>query len=161
MPDDMRVKAAPLPCADSLAVRHAVAIKRVHGRLREAASAGTGEVALPVAQGVVIKRLRNGGPRTATALAAAEHVTHQAITQTLAALERAGLVRSAPDPSDGRKSVISVTPAGNRLFESARTSRDAWLAHAIGHVVSARERAEREKSIELLEPLAAAEREEP
>jgi DNA-binding MarR family transcriptional regulator len=157
----MRVKLVPVATADSLAVRLAVAIKRVHGRLREAAWAGAGEVELPVAQVAVIKRLRNGGPTTATALAAAEHVTHQAITQTLAALKRAGLVRSAADPSDGRKSVISVTPAGNRLFESARASRDAWLAGAIGHVVTPRERAALEKSIELLERLADAERQEP
>jgi DNA-binding MarR family transcriptional regulator len=154
----MRVKTARLPAPDSLAVRLAVAIKRVRGRLREAAWAG--EVELPVAQVAVIKRLRNGGPTTASALAAAEHVTHQAITQTLAALRRAGLVRSAADPSDGRKSVISVTPAGNRLFESAKASRDAWLARAIGHVVSPRERAALEKSIELLERLADAERQE-
>jgi len=154
----MRVKAARPASADTLAVRLAVAIKRLRGRLREAAWAG--EVELPIAQVAVLKRLLNDGPSTASTLAAAEHVTHQAITQTLAALKRAGLVRSAADPSDGRKSVISVTPAGNRLFESALASRDAWLARAIGHVVSPRERAALEKSIELLERLADAERQE-
>jgi DNA-binding MarR family transcriptional regulator len=153
------MKAARLPDADSLAVSLAVAIKRVHGRLREAAWAG--EVELPVAQVAVIKRLRNDGPTTASVLADAEHVTHQAITQTLASLKRSGLVRSAADPKDGRKSVISVTPAGNRLFESAKASRDAWLARAIGHVVSPRERVALEKAIELLERLADAERREP
>lgn len=152
----MRVKPARSPSAEPLAVRLAVAIKRLRGRLREAAWAG--EVELPIGQVAVIKRLRNDGPATASALAAAEHVTHQAITQTLAALKRAGLVRSAADPTDGRKSVISVTAAGNRLFESAIASRDAWLARAIGHVVSPRERAALEKSIELLERLADAER---
>jgi len=137
----------------------AVAIKRVHGRLREAARAG--EVGLmPIAQVAVIKRLRNDGPTTASALAAAEHISHQAITQTLAALKRAGLVRSAADPTDGRKSVITVTPAGNRLFESAIASRNAWLGRAIGHVVSPRERASLEKSIELLERIADAERQD-
>jgi DNA-binding MarR family transcriptional regulator len=155
---DMPVKPARPPTADTLAVRLAVAIKRLRGRLREAA--WDGEVELPIAQVAVIKRVRNDGPTTASALAAAEHVSHQAITQTLAALKRAGLVRSAADPTDGRKSVISVTPAGNRLFESAIASRDAWLARAIGHVVSPRERAALEKSIELLERLADAEQQE-
>ncbi|HEX3851039.1 MAG TPA: MarR family transcriptional regulator [Polyangiaceae bacterium] len=155
---DMLVKPARPPTADTLAVRLAVAIKRLRGRLREAA--WDGEVELPIAQVAVIKRVRNDGPTTASALAAAEHVSHQAITQTLAALKRAGLVRSAADPTDGRKSVISVTPAGNRLFESAIASRDAWLARAIGHVVSPRERAALEKSIELLERLADAEQQE-
>jgi len=154
----MSLKPARLPTADTLAVRLAVAVKRLRGRLREAAWAG--EVELPIAQVAVLKRLRNDGPTTATALAAAEHVSHQAITQTLAALKRAGLVRSAIDPSDGRKSVISVTAVGNRLFEAALASRDAWLARAIGHVVSPRERAALEKSIELLERLADAERQE-
>ena len=70
-----------------------------------------------------------------------------------------GLVRSEADPTDGRKSVLSVTPAGNRLFESATTSRDAWLARAIESVVSPRERAALGKSIELLERLAAGHRE--
>jgi len=154
----MSVKSVRPASADTLAVRLAVAIKRLRGRLREAAWAG--EVELPIAQVAVIKRLRNDGPSTASALAAAEHVTHQAITQTLAALKRAGLVRSAADPSDGRKSVISVTPAGNRLFESAIASRDAWLARAIGHIVSSREHAALEKSIELLERLADAERQD-
>jgi DNA-binding MarR family transcriptional regulator len=155
----MSPRRAKVPVADPLAVRLAVAIKRLRGRFREAAWAGG--VELPIAHVAVIKRLRNEGPTTASALAAAEHVTHQAITQTLAALKREGLVSSAPDPSDGRKSVISVTPAGNRLFESAIASRDAWLARAIESVISPRERAALEKSIELLERLADAGSPEP
>jgi DNA-binding MarR family transcriptional regulator len=154
-------KPARPPRADALAARLAVAIKRVHGRLREAAWAGAGEAELPGAQVTVIGRLRNDGPSTAAVLAAAEHVSHQAITQTVAALKRAGLVRSTPHPKDGRKSVISVTPAGNRLFEAAKGSRDAWLAGAIGQVVSPRERAALEKAIELLERLADAEHQQP
>jgi DNA-binding MarR family transcriptional regulator len=145
------------PAADPLAVRLAVAIKRLRARFRDAAWAN---VAVPIAHVAVIKRLRDGGPTTASRLAAAEHVTHQAIAQTLAALKGAGLVRSETDPTDGRKSVIRVTPAGNRLFESAIASRDAWLARAIESVVSARERAALEKSVELLERLADAGRPE-
>jgi DNA-binding MarR family transcriptional regulator len=145
--------------ADPQAIRLALAIKRLGGRFREAAWAGG--VELPIAHVAVIKRLRNDGPTTASALAAAEHVTHQAITQTLAQLKRRGLVRSAADPTDGRKSVISVTPAGNRLFESAIASRDAWLARAIERAVAPRERATLEESIKLLERLADADRLDP
>jgi DNA-binding MarR family transcriptional regulator len=154
----MAARRARTPASDPLAVRLAVAIKRLRGRLSEAAWAGG--VELPIAQVAVLKRLRNDGSATASLLSAAEHVTHQAITQTLAALKHAGLVRSAPDPSDGRKSVISITPAGNRLFESAIASRDAWLARAMESVVSPRERSALEKSIELLERLADADRPE-
>lgn len=142
------------PAADPMAVRLAVAIKRLRARLREAVWAGG--VDLPIAQVAVLKRLRDGGPTTASALATAENVSHQAMTQTLAGLKRAGLVRAAADPTDGRKSVISITPAGKRLFEVAIASRDAWLARAIERVVSPRERAALEKTIELLERLADA-----
>jgi DNA-binding MarR family transcriptional regulator len=152
------VPAKPLrpPAADPMAVRLAIAIKRLRLRLREAALAGGVEV--PIAQLAVIKRLYDGGPSTASALASTENVTHQATTQTLGALKRAGLVRSAADPTDGRKSVISLTKAGTRLFESALASRDAWLARAIDRALSPRERAALEKSIELLERLADADR---
>jgi DNA-binding MarR family transcriptional regulator len=148
----VRAHRARIPAPDPQAVRLAVAIKRLRARFRQAAWAG---VELPIAHVAVIKRLRDEGPTTASELAAAEHVTHQAITQTLAALKRTGLVRAQADPTDGRKSVISVTPAGNRLFASAIASRDAWLARAIESVVSPRERAALEQSIDLLERLAA------
>jgi DNA-binding MarR family transcriptional regulator len=154
----MTVNRARTFASDPLAVRLAVAIKRLRARFREAAWAGGGE--LPIGHVAVIKRLRDDGPTTASELAAAEHVTHQAITQTLAALKHTGLVRSEADPTDGRKSVVSVTPAGNRLFESAIVSRNAWLAGAIKSVVSPRERAALGKSIELLERLADAGRPE-
>jgi DNA-binding MarR family transcriptional regulator len=147
-------KRARTAAADPLAIRLAVAIKRLRGRFREAAWAGG--VELPIAQVAVIKRLRNDGPTTATVLAAAEHVSHQAITQTIGELKRTGLVRAEADPTDGRKSVISVTPAGHRLFESAIASRDAWLARAIESVVSPRQRASLARAIELLERLADA-----
>jgi DNA-binding MarR family transcriptional regulator len=154
----MTANRARAPTAEPLAVRLAVAIKRLRARFREAAWAGG--VELPIGHVAVLKRLRDDGPTTASELAATEHVTHQAITQTLAALKHAGLVRSEADPTDGRKSVISVTATGNRLFESAIASRDAWLARAIESVVSPREHAALEKSIELLERLADAGRPE-
>jgi DNA-binding MarR family transcriptional regulator len=141
---------------EAMAVRLAVALKRLRSRLREAAwSSG---VALPIAELAIIKRLRDGGPTTAAVLAATEHVSHQAIAQNLAALKRAGLVRTAPDPNDGRKSLVHITPRGRRLFESAVASRDAWLAHAIEASVPVAERAALERTILLLERLAEAER---
>ncbi len=145
--------------ADALAVRLAVAIKRLRSRLREAVW-GSG-MELPIAQLAIIKHLRDGGPTTAATLAAAEHVSHQAIAQNLAALKQSGLVRTAPDPTDGRKSLIHMTAAGSRLFESALASRDAWLAHAIEHNVPANERAALERAIVLLERLAATDRPRP
>jgi DNA-binding MarR family transcriptional regulator len=145
--------------ADTPAVRLAVAIKRLRTRLREAAwSSG---VELPIAQLAILKRLRDDGPTTAAALAAAEHVSHQAIAQNLAALRRGGLVRAAPDPRDGRKSLVRITPPGSRLFATAVAARDAWLAHAIAKTVPAGQRAALERTILLLERLADADRPAP
>jgi DNA-binding MarR family transcriptional regulator len=145
--------------ADTLAVRLAVAIKRLRARLREAAWASGVEV--PIAQLAIIKRVWEGGPTTAAVLAATEHVSHQAIAQSLAALKRAGLVRTAPDPSDGRKSLVDITALGRRTFASAVASRDAWLVHAIDETVASGERAALERAIVLLERLADARRPRP
>lgn len=140
---------------DPTAVRLTVAIKRLRNRLREA---GAGTTGLPITQLALIKRLRDGGPAAATTLAAQEHVTQQAIAQQVAALTRAGLVHTTPDPNDRRKRLIRVTPAGHRLFEAALASRNAWLARAIDTSITAKERPALEKAIELLERLAAADR---
>ena len=140
--------------ADALAVRLAVAFKRLHARLREAALASGME--LPLTQLAIIKHLRDHGPTTAAVLAASEHVSHQAIAQNLAAL-----VRTGPDPSDGRKSLVHVTAGGDRMFESAIASRNAWLTHAIEQNVPAGERAALGRAIVLLERLAGADHPRP
>jgi DNA-binding MarR family transcriptional regulator len=100
--------------------------------------------------------LRDGGPSTAAVLAVGEHVSHQAIAQSLAALKRLGLVSAAPDPSDGRKSLVRITARGRRLFEAALASRDAWLASAIDRSIAPSERDELERTITFLERLADA-----
>jgi len=137
------------------AIRLAVAIKRLQTRLREVASAGA--TGMSISQLAILKRLRDDGPATASSLAVAEHVSQQAIAQTLATLRRAGLVQAKPDAADGRKTLISVTKAGKGLFESAIASRNAWLIQAIDSKISARERPALAKAIELLERLADAE----
>ena len=77
-------------------------------------------------------------------------------TTPLAALKAAGLVQAKPDPKDGRKSLMSATPAGPKMLESLRSSRGAWLMRAIDATVGADERASLDKAIELLERLADA-----
>ena len=69
---------------------------------------------------------------------------------------RAGLVQATPDPTDGRKSLISVTDAGHSLFESIIASRNAWLVQAIDLTISDEELSALDTAIELLERLADA-----
>jgi DNA-binding MarR family transcriptional regulator len=138
---------------DSRAIRLAVVIKRLRTSLQEAALAGA--TGLSLSQVLILRRLRLEGSLTAASLAAAEHVTHQAITQNLSELKRAGLVETAPDPHDGRKKLISVTDAGRSLSTSVNASRNAWLAHTIESVIPESDLPALDKAIELLERLAA------
>src|SRR5829696_7912643 len=51
--------------------------------------------------------LRERGPMTGSDLAALTGLTSGAVTGVVARLERAGYVRREPDPSDGRRLILS------------------------------------------------------
>jgi len=139
---------------DPVEVRLALALKRLRARLRE--ESGASSTGLSISQQSILQHLRLNGPATAASLAAAEHVSQQAIAQSVMPLKSAGLVRSEPDPKDGRKTLISITDAGLAVRESLIASRNSWLAQAIDSTLAAEERAALEKAIELLERLADA-----
>jgi DNA-binding MarR family transcriptional regulator len=136
------------------AVRLAVAVNRFRARLRE--EAGLTSTGLSSSQIGLLHRLFDEGPVTAASLAAVEHVTQQAIAQSLIGLRDAGFVEGKPDPTDGRKVLVNVTESGRRLLESIFTSRDTWLTRAIDSTVAASERADLNRAIDLLERLAGA-----
>ncbi len=139
---------------DALAIRLALALTRLRARLREESS---GSIAgLSISQLSILQRLRLSGPATAASLAAEEHVSQQAIAQSVVLLKSADLVQSEPDPKDGRKTLISITDAGLRLRESIIASRNSWLARAVDSTIDAEERATLDKAVELLERLADA-----
>jgi DNA-binding MarR family transcriptional regulator len=140
------------PDRDPVATRLALALTRLRSRLREESSARS--MGLSISQLSVLQRLRLNGPATAASLAVAEHVSQQAIAQSVVPLKAAGLVRSEPDPDDGRKTLISITSAGLEIRESVLAARSSWLASAIDSTVEPGERASLEKAIELLERLA-------
>jgi DNA-binding MarR family transcriptional regulator len=54
-------------------------------------------------------------PQSVTELAGTVGLTHTAIAAIARDLEGAGLVASAPDPADGRRRLLALTPAGSRL----------------------------------------------
>ena len=53
------------------------------------------------------------------------------MAQTLAELETAGLIDRRPDPADGRRVLIELTPGGRERLLEARGRREDWLAAAI------------------------------
>ncbi len=136
------------------AQRLSVAITRLRSRLREEAGiSGTG---LSISQLSVLWQILQEGPVTAAGLAAAQHVSPQAIAQNLAALKAAGLIDTERDPGDGRKTLITASEPSRQLVTSVRASKESYLARAIDALVSPAERADLDRAIALLERLAAA-----
>jgi DNA-binding MarR family transcriptional regulator len=82
-------------------------------------------------QAAVLMRLRKDGRSSTTALAAAEGVRSQSMTATLNALDAAGLIERSADPEDGRRYVVTLSPAGLEKAELDRLGRHAWLAQAM------------------------------
>jgi len=130
------------------------AMKRLRARLR--AESGQNATGLTVTQLGILSSVIREGPVTAARLAALEHVSAQAITQSLTVLKEAGLVHSEPDPLDGRKKLVSADASASELIDRIMAGRGSFLARAIDQVVGPDERGDMEKAIELLERLAEA-----
>lgn len=99
-------------------------ISRLRRRILNAAEAED----LSFGQASVLTRLSGKQGVTASELASAEGVRHQSMTTTVASLTALGLVERRPDPDDGRRLLIALTPEGNRRVEQGRQARQEWLA---------------------------------
>lgn len=67
----------------------------------------------------LVQLARAGEPVRQKELAAALSLDSSSLVRILARLEADGLVRSAPDPRDGRAKALSLTPAGEALGRRA------------------------------------------
>jgi DNA-binding MarR family transcriptional regulator len=132
-----------------------MAVTRLRSRIR--IESGLRSTGIPISQLAVLVRIIDEGPTTAAALAAGEHVTQQAIAQSLATLTTRGLVQREADPTDGRKSLVTATAAGRELIETIAASREEWLSMAIDAAVSPDERALLREAIGLLQRIADVE----
>jgi len=88
-----------------------------------------GDLSLPEAS--VLKRLDRSGPSSVTELAKAEQISVQSMGTTLGALEARGLVQRHPHPTDGRRSVLSITKSGTRVLSDKHNGRAEQLAKAL------------------------------
>jgi DNA-binding MarR family transcriptional regulator len=109
---------------------------------------------IPIAQLAVLGRLDRGGPTTVSALATAERVRPQSMSQTVGELESDGLVTRRPDPTDRRQLLVELTDAGHASLADERRHREGWLARAIAEDLSAAERRALERALESLRRLA-------
>jgi DNA-binding MarR family transcriptional regulator len=85
-----------------------------------------------------------------SALARLEEVGPQSMGATVASLEGLGLVKGSPDPTDGRQTILSLTPACQEMIRTGRAARHEWLLHAIQQKLTVHEQSQLKAAIRLL-----------
>jgi len=108
---------------------------------------------LPPSQIAVLLRLEKGGPATVSGLARSEGMRPQSMSAAVAALEAAGMVRGAPDPDDGRQTIMSLTDICRERLRSSRAARQDWLSRTIAAKLSPHEQQELASAVKLLKRL--------
>jgi DNA-binding MarR family transcriptional regulator len=109
---------------------------------------------LSLSETSALKRLDRSGPTTVTDLAKAEQISVQSMGTTLGALEARGLVERHPHPTDGRRSVLSITKLGTRVLGDKHNARAEQLAKTLSTEFSSHELRQLMAAAPLLERLA-------
>lgn len=91
--------------------------------LLRAARADDPETGLSPARLSALSVVVHAGPLSLSELAGQEQISRPAMSQLVAGLEYAELVRRRPDPGDGRRSLLDATAQGTRLLQAARRNR--------------------------------------
>ena len=79
----------------------------------------------------LINQLVLNGPMSVSEISEALGITHVSISQARKSLEHEGLLSSAPDPSDGRRRILQLTPAGIEMVEKMEPFWQAFEAAAV------------------------------
>ncbi|WP_427891020.1 MarR family winged helix-turn-helix transcriptional regulator [Kribbella sp. GL6] len=124
-----------------------VVFGRVKRRLKDLAETDD----LTPSQLSMLSRLDKDGPATASQLAAAERIRPQSVAAILTALRNADLIERHPDPSDGRRQVVSLTSKGRHRLQGDRKVRQEWLAQTLQEHCSEAERQTIIKALALLD----------
>lgn len=117
---------APEPAAE-VARELRIAVGRLHRRLRAVANEG----ALSASQSSALARIAKGEAASAAELAALDGVRPQSMAATVGVLEQDGLIARSPDPTDGRRSILSLTVAGEQRWRGDRAARQEWLTRTL------------------------------
>jgi DNA-binding MarR family transcriptional regulator len=147
------VKQSRAPAASplvTLAGELRISLGKLNRRLREQAHSDD----FTSAQKSVLLRLDRDGPATVSALARAESVRPQSMRVTVATLEAAGAVSGRPDPTDGRQTLVSLTPVFRQALKASRAAKDDWLVRALQAQLSPQEQKELAAAVKLLQKLA-------
>jgi DNA-binding MarR family transcriptional regulator len=138
---------ADTPLTDS-AARLRMAIVRTARRLRQEAS-GAGSELTPTAVSALASVERHG-PLTPSELAQIERIKRPTATRILRGLLEADLVDRAPDPADGRSTLVNVNAAGRERLRRLRGRKNAYLARRMRDLPE-EDRRTLERAAEILE----------
>jgi DNA-binding MarR family transcriptional regulator len=147
---DIQKPAKPDATVRETATRLRVAVGALKRRTQETLSEGD----LTVPQLTALSRLDRLGPSTTAELARREQITPQAMGTTIASLEQRDLVLRRPDSVDGRRSILSLTPAGQAAIGSGRSAIVDQLAVVLAQSFTSEEIATLDSAARLIERLA-------
>src|ERR1700685_1493250 len=105
---------------------------------------------LTPSQTSVLLRLEKDGSAAVSCLARTEGMRPQSMSAVVTPLQESGLVRGTPDPSDGRQTLMSLTPKCLKLIQESRAARQDWLTTTISPKLSAQDRKKLQAAFELL-----------
>ncbi|KEZ76720.1 MarR family winged helix-turn-helix transcriptional regulator [Salinisphaera hydrothermalis] len=128
-------------------------LRELTGRLKRRLRQESVNRGLNLSQVAVLGRLYRGECETTSELARAENVRSQSMGHTVSRLQADGFVEARPDPNDGRRMLLSLTPYGRERVEAGRAMRDGWLYRTIQARLDAEEQAALAHAVTLLKRL--------
>jgi DNA-binding MarR family transcriptional regulator len=96
------------------------------------------------------------GPMTTADLAAGRGVRHQTMTATVKELTYAAYLAAMPDPRDGRKKLLALTPYGSSALDADRRQRVSVLTEALGSALTGDERRAVAHALTLIDRITSA-----
>jgi DNA-binding MarR family transcriptional regulator len=104
-----------------------IGLGKLKRRMREEGSAAE----ITPSQASALSQLEKLGQATVTELATVEGVRPQSMGATVATLQDAGYLHASPDPADGRRTILALSPMAVEKFSANRAAREGWLYSAI------------------------------
>jgi len=93
------------------------------------------------------------GAMTPSELAASERVRPPSMTRVIASLEEEGLVSRRDHPTDGRQSIIELSPAGAELLAAEASAKERWLDKRLAELTDS-ERVTLARATEIIDRMA-------
>jgi DNA-binding MarR family transcriptional regulator len=136
-----------------LASTLALEIRTISGKLKRRLREHGKHHDLTPSQVSVVLLLEKGGSATVSSLARAEGMRPQSMSAVITLLQEAGLVGGAPDPDDGRQTLICLTPKCLKWLKESRAASQDWLTKKVVEHLSVHEQEKLQSALGLLKKL--------